>query len=711
MFFLKKYFLSLSILIAIFSNFGFSEGFLGDNPHYLLMSGDRETWLKDALEFRRQVVKDVKLDTTREDLLWMSSDFSCRMCMMFDSELIKPGSDEYLIDSLLAQGEKEFGGYDSIVLWHAYPRLGIDERNQFDMYRQMPDGLDGLRKIVEKCHAKNVKVFIDYNPWDTGTRREDKDDFKSLAEIIYAINADGVFLDTLSAADPNLRKELDYVKPGIALVSEGHPEFEQLNFCSGSWAQWLDRPQEPGILKLKWIQPTHMQYQIRRWDIDRSQEIQTALFNGSGMLIWENIFGTYNPWNLQDRQNWKKANLILHYFKEEFTKRFEPYYPVMQKDLYATKWSALGTDVYVLINQGQSIKNNALIKVAHQPENLYYDIWNGTKLEPRIDGDTAEINASIEKIGCIAVINESFVDEELAQLLKQMKTGEAKNDIRNFRKDVTYADKVKRTKLISENAKPDGMVFVPAADFTMEIEHIRGECGCYPDANSKNIEGFGYGLPYGAVYDHVIHEKIKHKIGPLKIKSFFIDETEVTNAQYKKFIDETGYKPKYTENFLKHWPNGQMPAELADYPVINVNIDDARAYAKWAGKRLPTEEEWQLAAQGLDGKKWPWGNEFDPNKCNTTGKLQPAKSYPQGRSIYGCYNMSGNVWEWTESCRDDGHTRFTMIRGGSYFDAKGSIWYVKGGPQACGSHIKFICIWPGIDRSSTIGFRCVTDVK
>jgi formylglycine-generating enzyme required for sulfatase activity len=309
-----------------------------------------------------------------------------------------------------------------------------------------------------------------------------------------------------------------------------------------------------------------------------------------------------------------------------------------------------------------------------------------------------------------------MVDENFLNLLNELKSSAAKSDLRNFRKSLVSADSVKPTQKVSGKKSLAGMVFVPAAKgISFEIEHIRGECGCYADtaaieANDAKF-GFGFGLSYSAAYPYVIHQPIKHKIAMAKTKPFFIDETEATNSQFKKFLDSTGYQPAVKDNFLAHWPNGIMPAELADYPVVYVDIDDARAYAKWAHKRLPTESEWQLAAQGTDSRKWPWGNDFDRNKCNTTGKLQPANSYPKGASPYGCLNMSGNVWEWTESCRDDGHTRFTMIRGGSYFDAQGSIWYVKGGPQPAGSHIKFVRIWQGLDRCATIGFRCVVDAK
>lgn len=698
----------LLIYCAVICQAGFSSELLGNNPHFLVLNGDKTAWIHQAINYRQEITKEIGQNLSSEYLNWMSANFTCRICMMFDSEFIKPGTDEYLIDSLLADGKKEFGGYDSIVLWHAYPRLGIDERNQFDMYRQMPGGLEKLRQIVEKCHRQNVKVFIDYNPWDIGTRREEKDDFKCLAEIVSAINADGVFLDTLSAADPNLRKELDNIRPGLTIVSEGHLEFPQLALCSGSWAQWLDEPEEPGILKLKWVQPRHMQYQIRRWDIDRSSEIETAFFNGSGMLVWENVFGTYNPWNITDRQNWKKVNLILHYFQDEFSQEFEPYYLSMQKDLYITHWSTEGRHIFVMLNRGNPVNNQHLFDFKYQPNWLYYDLWSGEEIKPQVVGNTSQIICSIDKIGCIAIVHKVRLNDELQKLLDELKACDKKIKRRNFRKETANADKVKRTKIIGRDEKPEGMVFVDEAEFKMKIEHVRGECGCYPDID-KN--GFGYGLEFGAVYPYVIHQQVRHLPEVVKVSPYFIDETEVTNAQYQKFLQSTGYKPKYTDNFLKHWPNGQMPEELADYPVVYINIDDARAYARWAGKRLPTEAEWQLAAQGIDGRKWPWGNEFSPNNCNTTGMLQRADSYPDGKSIYGCYNMSGNVWEWTESCRDDGHTRYTMIRGGSYFKAEGSIWYVNGGPQPCDSHVKFVKIWPGIDRCSTVGFRCVIDAK
>ena len=701
-----------------------------ENEHFLLapsMDVNQGKWLKEARQYRDAARRDAEKkngsDTweiyDRKDLRWMSGDFTCRMCMTYDADFYDSSKDEYLIDSILADGIKEFGGYSSIVLWHAYPRLGIDERNQFDFYRDMPGGLSRVRTIVEKCHSKNVRVFIDYNPWDTGTRRESKSDYEMLAEIVAAINADGVFLDTLSEGSDKMRAVLDKAKPGIAIVSEGCPPVEQLAVCSGSWGQWLDEPNEPGILKLKWIEPRHMQYQIRRWDRDRSNEIETAFFSGSGMLVWENIFGTYNPWNIQDRYNWKKANMILRYFADIFAGTgSEPYYPSENPQVYINHWRGSGTDIFVMANRGKPLNGETLFEIPFEPQTKLYDLWQGSVIEPNVSGNKIRISCPLGQLGCVAVVKGIEGDVRLRQLLGALSEVSAEQattvDLRNFAKTVVYADTVPSTPLVKRTDVPAGMVFVPGVVKTFRIEHVRGECGCYPDPGKENSDGngFGYGLKAEVVYPDVIHKTIRHTIGPVAVKPFFIDEAEVTNAQFKKFLDSTGYSPKCKQNFLKRWPNGKMPEELAEHPVVYVDIDDARAYAKWAGKRLPTEFEWQLAAQGTDGRIWPWGNTFDANNCNNTGThTLPVRSCSGGRSPYGCYNMSGNVWEWTESCRDDGHTRFVMIRGGSYFKAEGSIWYNKGGPQPCGYHAKFIRMYPGLDRCSTVGFRCVTDAE
>ncbi len=131
------------------------------------------------------------------------------------------------------------------------------------------------------------------------------------------------------------------------------------------------------------------------------------------------------------------------------------------------------------------------------------------------------------------------------------------------------------------------------------------------------------------------------------VKSFYIDKYEVTNQQYYEFIRATSYKPP------SHWTTGKFEEGRESYPVVNVDWNDAKKYAAWAGKRLPTEEEWEYAARGDDGRLYPWGKQFGNSNANTkeSGKAEstPVGSYPSGQSPFGVLDMSGNVLEWTAS--------------------------------------------------------------
>jgi formylglycine-generating enzyme required for sulfatase activity len=248
------------------------------------------------------------------------------------------------------------------------------------------------------------------------------------------------------------------------------------------------------------------------------------------------------------------------------------------------------------------------------------------------------------------------------------------------------------------------MALVPAGSVRMDLSHQRRECGCYPDPGTppERWREFLWGAPFDGT--------LEHHVGPVRLPAYFIDRHEVTNGEYARFLEATGYRPHCATNYLKHWQGGRPPPDLGQHPVVYVDLDDARAYAQWAGKRLPTELEWHRAAQGDDGRVWPWGDTSEAGRCNGPSRGTSAVgAFPGGRSPFGCDDMAGNVWEWTESERSDGHTRFCILRGGSWFRAAGSVWYTPGGPQANTSHTKFILMYPGLDRCSTIGFRCVKD--
>jgi len=644
----------------------------------------------------------------REDLVWAASAYTQYFVFMYDSSFYDHERG-YLVEEFIQNKKQRFGGLDSVILWPAYPRIGVDDRNQFDFYRDLPGGLEGLRDVCRRFHEKGVRVLLPYLPWDKGTRREGISDEQRLAEIVKTVDADGVFLDTLARSALELRSAVDNVKEGVVLVPELCPPVEQLSLCNASWAQWPHDPLPPGMPLLKWIEPRHMQHYTCRWEHSHQWEMATAFFNGTGMLIWENIFGTCNPCSDADAFLWKRCSTLLRTFSKEFiSELWDPYYPSLDDDLYIHRWPGAPTTLFTLRNMGEPIEQGLLMRWqlpadVRADDMQIADVWNGRSLRwDMSEFGWVQVWGSVDKVGCIAV---TFGDdqrvEDLLQSQSALEMPDQTEGIFSCPPPVMRA--VTKTEPFGGAEPPSGMVLVPVGKAIMHIEHQRRECGCYPDPGIDGAASasFIWGNPHDEL---VIHNYV------VEVPPFFIDEAQVTNREFQQFMSATGYKPKHAHNFLKHWPDGVMPESIADLPVVYVDIDDARAYASWAGKRLPTEPEWQRAAQGEDGRLWPWGNDFDTEKCPPAGSSPvPVRSLPQSRSPFGCYLMAGNVWEWTESERDDGHIRFCIIRGGSYHRITGSGWYTANGPQPLNTHSKFLLMWPGLDRCATIGFRCVRD--
>ena len=165
------------------------------------------------------------------------------------------------------------------------------------------------------------------------------------------------------------------------------------------------------------------------------------------------------------------------------------------------------------------------------------------------------------------------------------------------------------------------------------------------------------------------------------LSGYNIDIYAVTNAEYKEFVDAVGHTPP------RNWNEGTYADGMDDHPAIWVTWHDAEAYCHWAGKRLPTELEWEKAARGEDGRTYPWGDAFDQTKCNSQESGEkgtvPVGSYADGVSLFGAYDMAGNVWEWTVDWYQGyrgtlyelsryGET-FKVLRGGSWFDAQDAV--------------------------------------
>jgi len=204
----------------------------------------------------------------------------------------------------------------------------------------------------------------------------------------------------------------------------------------------------------------------------------------------------------------------------------------------------------------------------------------------------------------------------------------------------------------------------------------------------------------------------------LTIPDVYVDSTEVTNARFAAFVDQSGYKPQGdwrrfadSANYDPQW----FDADRAEHPVVGVTWNDADAYCKWAGKRLPFEAEWEKAARGGDGRRWPWGNEAHPEFANVENNsdaepdTKRVGSFPQGASPAGLLDMTGNAREWTASAfhgypltdpaaGTEGATS-RVTRGGSWLSLPSSIEVTRRLAE------------PVNTAAKDLGFRCAASAE
>jgi iron(II)-dependent oxidoreductase len=200
-------------------------------------------------------------------------------------------------------------------------------------------------------------------------------------------------------------------------------------------------------------------------------------------------------------------------------------------------------------------------------------------------------------------------------------------------------------------------------------------------------------------------DKPEHKVA---LPTYYLDKYLVTNAQYARFVAATRRRPPST------WKDGRIPQGELMSPVTMVTWNDAADYAAWIGKRLPGEAELEKAGRGTDGRRWPWGNKMDPARLNTyynVGSPNNVMAYPQGASIYGVFDLSGNVAEWTadELLPYNGATESPIAQGASGRNFKvlrGGSW--KGDPLSTSLYHRDYA-FPS-HATDFYGFRCASNV-
>ncbi len=647
-------------------------------------------------------------------LAWAQRDFIQPQAMVEDRFLYDPVHRRYTVDRYLDDLARRYGGIDSVLLWPVYPNIGIDDRNQWDLLRDMPGGVAGVRAMVGEFHRRGVRVLFPTMPWDTGTRDPGASHAEATVALMAQLGADGLNGDTLAGLPREFQDAAE--AHGVPLLLEPElspPDAGPLAWNLQGWAYWTFPP-EPKVSAWKWFEPRHLEHVCERWATDRTDLLQAAFFNGVGLESWENVWGVWNGYTARDAEAQRRiATLFRALAPLLASEAWEPHVPVRAAGVYASAFPGEGRTLYTLVNRGAQPVRGEVLALPARAGVRYVDAWNGRPLAPRLTAGEgageAVLSLALEPRGYAAVLAvddaRAPVDPSLRALLARMRSLSARplqsyaTAWRPLPQRLVPIEPTPRPRPGAALPVPDGMVRVPGGHFEFRVEGVEIEGDERPGVDVQ--------YPWEDVAQ-------RHHAHGLELPDLLVDRHPVTNADYKRFIDATHYHPADDHNFLRHWLQGAPRPGDERRPVTWVSIEDARAYARWAGKRLPHEWEWQHAAQGGDGRPYPWGGEWrDANvPAAQSGRVllppDAVDAHPGGASAAGVEDLVGNVWQWTDEYTDE-HTRAAVLRGGGSYRPSGSGWYFPS-VRRLDQHGKYLLMAPSKDRSGMIGFRCVRDL-
>ena len=488
----------------------------------------------------------------------------------------------------------------------------------------------------------------------------------------------------------------------LAFEPENGPSDEALAWNVLTWGQYKFQFATT-VDRYRWLETRHEVNIQGRWNRDKTDDLQYAFFNGEGWESWENVWGIWNQVTPRDAEATRRVSAMERGVAPFLVSPgWEPLSPTHAYGVFASRWPLQQETVWTLINRNEYDVSGQQMTVPMTAGMRYFDVYHGVELTSEKSGDQATLSFPIEAHGYGMVLATPGAPSAAMQRLMSTMKGMTKTSLASYSHEWKMLPQTMVAIAATKPAgkTPEGMVKIPGGEYVFRVQGIEVE-------GSDDV-----GVDVQFPWEDSARRFHEHR---MTLKPFNMDKYPVTNADFKKFMDAAHYQPSDGLNFLKDWQNGSFPAGWENKPVTWVSIEDARAYAQWAGKRLPHEWEWQYAAQGTDGRAYPWGAEWDakavpaPDEGRVMRGPDAVSAHPTGVSPFGVADMVGNVWQWTDEFVDE-HTRGGILRGGSYYHPQGSIWYF---PQAYrnDTHGKLLMMAPSYDRSAAVGFRCVQDLE
>ena len=670
----------------------------------------------------------------------------------------------------LADLDKRYGGIDAVLLWHSYPNIGVDSRNQFEMLRSLPGYPYGVQAMIRRFHERDVRVLLPYNPWDQGTNSSGQDDVYSLVDAIALIGADG--FNGQTAAEQHQAHAADVSQPGVtdshcgcaalsavcclllgdtmtgipqeffsygqqrynlSLMLEAEvglsddPDAAELSWQLASWGYWDD---DASLLsKYKWLEPRFTVNICNRWAANHEVDLLQAWLNGVGFESWENVWQIFNQLSPRDAQATRQLRVMSRQSWQILSEAdvLLPHVPTLQPDVYSSFFHKddAAYDLLTLVNTGSSNRSGAQLELPYDgSQYTFVDCYHGQLLTPQpvaaersewLQLGSASVSLALDVeaggFGCVAVApTSSFNLSQWQTYLKHMQS-------LTSRPLSSYS---RHQELLQQQHVPVSPPQGQGDRANMSL--VTGMQGWWFNVSGVEIEdnGSDYGVDVQyALFGETVPQR--HHALHIDIASFYLDKQPVTRLQYYQYLLASSYRPDDSSNFLRQWSFNDstgaydFPAGTESLPVSWVSLEEARSYCSYYGKQLPEEWQWQYAAQnGAAYSLYPYGDALNssliPAVDTSRSPADPVAvdALPEAASLaWGLLDLTGNKWEWTSEFADS-HSRHGIVRGGSRYAPQGSMWYF---PTLEGGrndrHGNLLLLSPSMDRSQFIGFRCL----
>jgi len=659
--------------------------------------------------------------------------------MLHDRFLYDRASGAWTPDRFLDDARARYGRVDALLLWHAYPNIGVDDRDQFAMLADVPR----LGELVAALHDRNVSALLAFNPWDSGTRHASAAaPTARMSAAALAVGADGINGDTLfgmaeadwpaadglalmpevgvdarddalldafaNASDPYrfdaalgpLRRDvaswnyMSYVAPG----DYGAGRDWTAPFAGGREVAGVDAPLAS---RPKALDGRHDAMVCERWESFRLRAgLQHAFFNGGGYAPWENVWGVWNGLSDRDAEALRRVAHFYRFFADRVAGGEFVHFAGdldLPPGVFASR---AGGDLWLVVDRrGTAAPAELRDPATRLPGGAapffgagFVDAWNGRAIDESL---------KLDYFG--AALRVDAVDDALAAYLRERRAMTAR-DLDSYSAAPARATKMTRARDPAPSGDFDAsnMTFVAGGAYRYVSRGVQVE-------GHGGLPGPGPDLAPDVAFEFENRPSRKHDAN-LVLGDFYVDTYPATNRRFLAFVRAAKYAPKDAANFLKHAPG---PGD-AEQPARWVDRDDAAAFCAHEGKRLPRPWELQRAAVGPGPRRrYPWGDAWDAAAAPPRDSAAPMKpprdvgAFPRGRSPEGVADLAATIWHMTDAwC--DARTCRTVLFGGSTYRPAGSAWYF---PQAyrTDEHATLLQLAPGLDRSAAVGFRCVAD--